>query len=314
MLPVAVSCRSPASCSASAAPSSATTSSTPSTWATARSTGCRRRRHGGLSGPAPKVVVGDPVAAGIVAKPVYVFLQILQGSGRPDLRALGLIFAIGVALGLAKNDGVSALAATVGYLVMNGTMGVVAGARGIKTATVLGLETLDTSVFGGILIGIIAGYMFNRFYRIKLPPYLGFFAGKRFVPIVTAFAAIALGVVLAFVWPPIGYFIQNTGQPGRSARTPRRRLRLRPRRARPAALRPAPHLERAVLLHHQHRRLGGLQRHPDLLLPRAPGVRHPRRRLPGQDVRPVRRGAGDLAGREAGEPGPHRLDHARRRP
>ena len=59
-------------------------------------------------------------------------------------------------------------------------------------------------MFGGIIIGIIAAYMFNRFYRIKLPPYLGFFAGKRFVPIVTAFAAIALGVVLAFVWPPIG--------------------------------------------------------------------------------------------------------------
>ena len=55
--------------------------------------------------------------------------------------------------------------------------------------------------------------MFNRFFRIKLPSYLGFFAGKRFVPIVTAFAAIALGVVLAFVWPPIGYLI-NVGANG----------------------------------------------------------------------------------------------------
>ena len=95
---------------------------------------------------------------GIVAKPLYIFLQILQGSGDPIFAALGLIFAIGVALGIAKNDGVSALAATVGYLVMNGTIGVVAAARGIKTKAVLGLQTLDTSVFGGILIGIIAGY------------------------------------------------------------------------------------------------------------------------------------------------------------
>ncbi|MGB8384444.1 MAG: PTS transporter subunit EIIC, partial [Dermatophilaceae bacterium] len=158
----------------------------------------------------PKVVVGDPVAAGVVAKPLFVFLQILQNSGDPIFSALGLIFAIGVALGLAKNDGVSALAATVGYLVMNGTMGVVAAARGITTAKVLGLDTLNTGVFGGILVGIIAGYMFNRFYRISLPPYLGFFAGKRFVPIVTAFGAIALGIVLAFIWPPIGSFIQNT--------------------------------------------------------------------------------------------------------
>jgi PTS system glucose-specific IIC component len=164
--------------------------------------------------------LGDPVAAGLIAKPIYVFLQILQGSGAPIFGALPLIFAIGVALGLAKNDGVAALAATVGYLVMNGTLGVVAEARGIKTATVLGQTTLDTSVFGGILIGGIAAYMFNRFFRIKLPPYLGFFAGKRFVPIVTAFAAIGLGVVLGFVWPPIGDLINNGANGIVKANTP----------------------------------------------------------------------------------------------
>ena len=168
----------------------------------------------------PKVVVGDPVAGGLIAQPLYVFLKILQGSGDPIFGALGLIFAVGVALGIAKNDGVSALAATVGYLVMNGTMGVVAVARGLPTAAVLGLQTLDTGVFGGIIIGIIAGYLFNRFYRIKLPSYLGFFAGKRFVPIVTAFAAIALGVVLAFLWPPIGDFIKNTANQVIEANTP----------------------------------------------------------------------------------------------
>jgi PTS system glucose-specific IIC component len=170
--------------------------------------------------PAPAVVVGDPLAAGVVAEPLYVFLLILQNSGDPIFGALGLIFAIGVALGLAKNDGVSALAATVGYLVMNGTMGTVATARGIETAKVLGLDTLDTGVFGGILVGIIAGYLFNRFYRISLPPYLGFFAGKRFVPIVTAFACIALGIALAFIWPPIGYFIENTANQVISANAP----------------------------------------------------------------------------------------------
>jgi PTS system glucose-specific IIC component len=153
---------------------------------------------------------GDPVAAGVVAQPLYVFLKILQGSGDPIFASLGLIFAIGVALGIAKNDGVAALAATVGFLVMNGTLGVVAQARGIPTARVLGLETLDTGVFGGILVGIIAGYAFNRFFRIQLPPYLGFFAGKRFVPIVTAFSAIALGLALSFIWPPIGEFIETT--------------------------------------------------------------------------------------------------------
>lgn len=153
--------------------------------------------------------IGDPIAAGVVARPVYVLLQVLQGSGDPVFAALPLIFAIGVALGLTRNDGVSALAATVGYLVMNGTLGVVATARGVTTDTVLGQQTLDTGVFGGIIMGIAAGALFNRFFRISLPPYLGFFAGKRFVPIVTAFAAIAIGVVLAFAWPPIGSLIDN---------------------------------------------------------------------------------------------------------
>ena len=143
------------------------------------------------------------------SKPLYVFLQVLQASGAPIFGALPLIFAIGVALGLTKNDGVAALAATIGYLVMNGTLGVVAEARGVETTNVLGQDTLDTSVFGGILIGVIAAYLFNRFYRIQLPQYLGFFAGKRFVPIVTGFAAIALGIVLAFVWPPIGDLIED---------------------------------------------------------------------------------------------------------
>jgi PTS system glucose-specific IIC component len=108
---------------------------------------------------------------------------------------------------------VAALAAVVGYLVMNGTLGVIAAARGVETTTVLGQKTVDTSVFGGILIGGIAAFLFNRYFRIQLPQYLGFFAGKRFVPIVTAFAAIGVGIVLAFVWPPIGYAI-NVGANG----------------------------------------------------------------------------------------------------
>jgi PTS system glucose-specific IIC component len=67
----------------------------------------------------------------------------------------------------------------------------------------MGIDSMDTGVFGGILIGGAAGTLFNRYYRIQLPPYLGFFAGKRFVPIVTAFCAIGIGVVLSLVWPPI---------------------------------------------------------------------------------------------------------------
>lgn len=133
---------------------------------------------------------------------------IMAKSGGAIFGNLPVIFAIGVALGLTGNDGVSALAAVVGYLVLLATMGVMAETRGLHTEAILGLQSLDTGVFGGILIGAIAAYLFNRYYRIKLPPYLGFFAGKRFVPIVTAFAAVGGGIVLSFIWPPIQGRIQ----------------------------------------------------------------------------------------------------------
>jgi PTS system glucose-specific IIC component len=125
-------------------------------------------------------------------------------SGSAIFGNLALIFAIGVALGLTNNDGVAALAAVVGFAVLVATMGVIAGVLGIETKEIMGIPSIETGVFGGILIGGIAAALFNRFYRIELPPYLGFFAGKRFVPIVTALAAIVVGIVLSFVWPPIG--------------------------------------------------------------------------------------------------------------
>ena len=158
-------------------------------------------------------------------------LDLMANCGGAVFANLPLLFAIGVALGLAAGDGVAALAATVGYYVMVATLKVMAnllhrvptspeiGTHKDQIAELLHITSdkvdititkglIDTGVFGGILVGMIAAYMFNRYYRIQLPPYLGFFAGKRFVPIVTAFGAIALGVVLSFVWPPIGDGIQ----------------------------------------------------------------------------------------------------------
>ena len=126
-------------------------------------------------------------------------LQIMQDSGSPIFGVLPLIFAIGVALGFTKNDGVSAMAAVIGYVVLLGAMGAVATIFEMDTRTVMGLETIDTGVFGGIIMGGVAAYMFNRFYKIQLPPYLGFFGGKRFVPIATAFAAIFIGAALSFI-------------------------------------------------------------------------------------------------------------------
>ncbi len=132
--------------------------------------------------------------------------KIMLAAGDGVFGNMQLMFVIGVALGLSKgNDGAAALAGVVGLIIMNAAMGIVIGLRGLETdATIMGVNTLQTGVFGGIIMGAVAAIMYNRFYNIRLPEYLGFFAGKRFVPIITGITAILVGTVMAFVWPPVG--------------------------------------------------------------------------------------------------------------
>lgn len=134
--------------------------------------------------------------------------RVMEKSGGSIFSNLPLIFAIGVALGFANFDGVAAVAATVGFFVLISTMGVMADWRHLAMVEVDGIKTLETGVFGGILVGLMAGYLFKRFYRIELPAYLGFFAGKRFVPIVTGVCALIMGIVMSFVWPPVQSVIE----------------------------------------------------------------------------------------------------------
>ncbi|WP_106768427.1 glucose-specific PTS transporter subunit IIBC [Paenibacillus faecalis] len=134
---------------------------------------------------------------------------IMMNAGQIVFTNLSLLFAVGVAVGLAGGDGVAGLAAIVGYLVMNVTMGTVIGVTPSMIGTdnayasVLGIPTLSTGVFGGIIVGILAASMYNRFFKIELPSYLGFFAGKRFVPIMTAVTSVLLGLLMTVIWPPI---------------------------------------------------------------------------------------------------------------
>jgi PTS system D-glucosamine-specific IIC component len=143
---------------------------------------------------------------------IQLISNVLSSAGDIIFGNLSLLFAVGVAVGLA-GDGVAALAAIVGYLIMNKTMSTILIATKqldpVKIAdnpayaSILGIPTLQTGVFGGIIVGALAAILFNRYYKIELPSYLGFFAGKRFVPIITGFFAIILGVLLVFIWPPI---------------------------------------------------------------------------------------------------------------
>jgi glucose PTS system EIICB or EIICBA component len=132
---------------------------------------------------------------------------VMAKSGDAVFTNLPLIFAVGVALGLANNDGVAAIAAVVGYYIMIATLAVMGSAMGLKPIQEDGTVTIDTGVLGGIIIGAVAAAMFNRFFRVKLPTYLGFFAGKRFVPIITGIAAIFVGLILSLIWPTVQSWI-----------------------------------------------------------------------------------------------------------
>lgn len=146
---------------------------------------------------------------GLKAQWVQLIASVMEQAGNIVFSNLSLLFAVGVAVGLAGGEGVAALAAIIGYLIMNVTIGVVAGVTAEEVSkdpsfvSILGIPTIQTGVFGGIIVGILAAAMYNRYYKIELPSYLGFFAGKRFVPIVTSAAALVLGILMVFIWPPI---------------------------------------------------------------------------------------------------------------
>ena len=114
--------------------------------------------------------------------------EIMKAAGDAVFGNLDLLFGIGIAYGLAKNhDGAAALAGAIGVLI----------AKDVYHAID---ETVNMGVFIGIIIGVLAGVLYNRFHNIKLPEFLGFFGGKRFVPIITAIVAILVGVLAGNFW------------------------------------------------------------------------------------------------------------------
>lgn len=127
-------------------------------------------------------------------------IKFMMEAGGAIFKHLALLFAVGVGIGLSKdNAGAAGLAGAVGYLVLTAAM---------KTIN----ETIDMGVLAGILSGVTAGLLYNRFYNIKLPDWLAFFGGRRFVPIVTAGAVLVLAGILGVVWPPIQAAINLAGQ------------------------------------------------------------------------------------------------------
>ena len=122
---------------------------------------------------------------------------------------LPLLFAVGAAVGLVGGDGVAGLAAIVAMLIMCTTMGIMTDAQTMIEAgnkgyaMVMGIPTLQTGVFGGLIAGVIAAICYKKFYKTELPPFLGFFAGKRLVPIMTAITAFLVGMAMPTIWQPV---------------------------------------------------------------------------------------------------------------
>lgn len=134
-----------------------------------------------------------------------VFVDVLFSGGLIVFENLPLIFAVGVAIGFTAGEAVSGLAAVVGYVVLIKVLDIMSIAQNLT-------DPINMGVFSGIIIGIIAAKIYMRFYKTKLHPVLGFFEGKRLVPIIMVVVSILLGVALGFIWPPIQDAINSLGQ------------------------------------------------------------------------------------------------------
>ena len=150
---------------------------------------------------------------------LYSILTIMKATGSVVFDNLALLFAMGVAIGMAKTEkAVAALSGAVGYLIMNTAIGALieinggVGTMAANTTTnVLGITTLQMGVFGGIIVGLGVAALHNRFYKIELPQVLAFFGGTRFVPIVTAVVYLIVGIFMFFLWPLVQRGIFNLG-------------------------------------------------------------------------------------------------------
>ncbi|MGH3365048.1 MAG: PTS transporter subunit EIIC [Nocardioidaceae bacterium] len=137
---------------------------------------------------------------------------VLAAAGGTLFTNLGLIFAVGVSVGFArKSDGSTALAAVVGYLVFDAVTDAMSPYVLSDEALADG-HAVEYGVFGGIAVGITTALLWQRFYRIKLPPYLAFFGGRRFVPIITALVTLGLGVALSFLYPAFDLGLTHLGE------------------------------------------------------------------------------------------------------
>ena len=151
---------------------------------------------------------------------LYTILDIMSKTGSVVFDNLALLFAMGVAIGMAKKEKeVAVLSGAIGYLILNTAISALISAKGgveamaaNSTTTSLGITTLQMGVFSGIIVGLGVAALHNRFYKIQLPQVLAFFGGTRFVPIVTSIVYLIVGIIMFYVWPVVQGGIAQLGQ------------------------------------------------------------------------------------------------------
>ena len=151
--------------------------------------------------------------------PANAILTVMNAAGNIVFANLPVLFAMGVAIGMARKEKeVAALSAVIAFFVMHASIGALIALRGgaqemLSGAVedVCGITSLQMGVFGGILVGLGVAALHNRFYRIALPQVLSFFGGTRFVPIISAIVYLGVGILMFFVWPPVQAGIYHVG-------------------------------------------------------------------------------------------------------
>lgn len=126
-------------------------------------------------------------------------IPVMNQAGKAIFDALPLLFAVGVAIGFTSQAGIAGLSSLAAYLVFSATL------KQIN-------EKIDMGVLGGILVGLLSAYLYEKFHEVKLPPFLAFFGGRRFPPLISAIAALFLGLICGYIWLPIQNGIGRFGE------------------------------------------------------------------------------------------------------
>ncbi|MBB6054930.1 PTS transporter subunit EIIC [Tolumonas osonensis] len=152
---------------------------------------------------------------------LHSLLSVMKSAGSIIFSNLPILFAIGVAMGMAKKEKeVAAIAAAIGYFIMHATINAMLDLNGLllpgtlpegSVGTTIGIQSLQMGVFGGVIVGLGVSILHNKFYQIELPTTFSFFGGTRFIPIITAISYLFVGITMFFVWPVIQHGILMLG-------------------------------------------------------------------------------------------------------